>query len=57
MPKKKTTTTTPPTRKGPKAPDRRGPKRSPDLSAVERPKAEFLPGQNYAFGAPKSYDD
>jgi hypothetical protein len=55
MPTKKKTATPP--RKGPKAPERRGPKRSLDLLAVERPKAEFLPGQNYAFGAPKSYED
>lgn len=47
-----------PPRKGPKAHDRRGPKRSAEaVAAVECLKAEFLPGQNYAFGAPKSYDD
>ena len=55
MPTKKKTATPP--RKGPKAPDRRGPRRSPEPVATERPKAEFLPGQNYAFGAPKSYED
>jgi hypothetical protein len=56
MPTKKKAATPP--RKGPKAPARRGPKRSLDLLAVvERPKAEFLSGQNYAFGAPKSYED
>ena len=55
MPTKKKTTTPP--RKGPKAPDRRGPKRSAEPIAAGRPKAEFLPGQTYAFGAPMFYED
>jgi hypothetical protein len=56
MTAKKKTATSP--RKGPKALSRRGPKRSSGpIATVERPKAEFLPGQNYAFGEPKSYQE